>query len=376
MEPEAIPDMDCWKTNTIGEIMGLAYSKFKIFHYEEKLKSLDRSNDIIKAPLHIRIKPTNVCAHSCWYCAYKADNLQLGQDMVTKDSIPKDKMMEIIDDCIEMGVKAITFSGGGEPFSYKYLLDAVKKLSKSPIKFASLTNGAKLKGEIAEVFAHHAQWVRISIDGWDDESYSKYRGIKVGEFTKLIENMRNFKALKGTCSLGISYIVDNKNYKHIYEFVKLIKSTGADNIKISPCIVDNDRIKNNEYHQAIIDTVKQEIIKAKDAFEDEEFEIFDSYHLLEKKFDKDYTWCPYSQILPIIGADLNIYPCQDKAYNLENGLVGSIKEKSFKEFWFNDKEKFFKINPSCHCNNHCVANEKNKMILEYLNIDKDHQEFV
>lgn len=37
------------------------------------------------------------------------------------------KMLEIIDDCAEMGVKAITFSGGGEPFVYKYMEDAVKE---------------------------------------------------------------------------------------------------------------------------------------------------------------------------------------------------------------------------------------------------------
>ena len=73
---------------------------------------------------------------------------------------------------------------------------------------------------------------------------------------------------------------------------------------------------------------------------------------------------------------MNIYPCQDKAYNLDNGLIGSIKDKSFKEFWNNDKKKFFKINPSCDCQNHCVANTKNKMILDYLNVDKIHQDFV
>ena len=37
--------------------------------------------------------------------------------------IPKDKMMNLVDDIIDMKVKAITFSGGGEPLSYKYMLD-------------------------------------------------------------------------------------------------------------------------------------------------------------------------------------------------------------------------------------------------------------
>ncbi len=78
--------------------MGLLYSKLKIFHYKEKIDSLHSSSPDILPPVHVRIKPTNICGHNCYYCAYKVDNLQLGQDMATRDSIPANKMMEIIDD--------------------------------------------------------------------------------------------------------------------------------------------------------------------------------------------------------------------------------------------------------------------------------------
>ena len=64
-------------------------------------------------------------------------------------------------------------------------------------------------------------------------------------------------------------------------------------------------------------------------FSDEHFEISD--FIMPWRLNlKDYTWCPYLQILPVIGADLNIYPCQDKAYNLEHGLVGTIRNQRFK----------------------------------------------
>ena len=148
-----------------------------------------------------------------------------------------------------------------------------------------------------------------------------------------------------------------------------MKSIGVDSIKLSGCVVANEGYKNNEYHKPFYDEAKKLSQKAKLELEDDTFEVFESYHLLEEKFDKDYNWCPYAQINPVIGADLNLYPCHDKAYNLDNGLLGSIKEKSFKELWFHDKNMFFKINPSCHCNNHCVVNDKNKMILDYLDID-------
>ncbi len=356
--------------------MGILYTKMKVFHYHEKMDSLSMDSGIIEPPVHIRIKPTNACGHRCRYCAYRADNLQLGKDMVTKDSIPREKMMEITDDIVEMGVKAVTFSGGGDPFVYPHLLETVKKLSQTHVKFASLTNGSRLNGEVAEIFAHKGTWLRISIDGWDDESYSIYRGVSKDEFSKVMNNMENFKKQDGGCFLGVSLIVDKMNAEHVYDFIGRLKDTGVDSVKVSPCIVSNDGTENNEYHRPVFNNVKDQMQRAMENLADKNFEIFDAYHELDNKFNKEYTWCPYLQILPVIGADLNIYPCQDKAYNLEEGLVGSIREQRFRDFWFNDKSKFYKINPSIVCNHHCVANTKNQIVLEYLNTDKEHMGFV
>jgi len=356
--------------------MGLLYSKMKIFHYPEKLASLPLTNKEILPPLHIRIKPTNACNHRCRYCAYLDENLQLGKDMEIRDSIPRDKMMEIIDDLDTMGVKAITFSGGGEPFVYPHFLETIRKLTKTKVKFASLSNGARITGEIAELFAQHATWLRISIDGWDDESYAQYRGIRVGEFTKVLDNMKRFKAMKGPCYLGISFIVDRQNADHVYEFVLKMKEIGVDSVKISPCIVSNDGKENNAYHQPVYQLIKDQAQRAVEELQAPNFEIFDSYHLLDEKFDRPYSWCPYIQIHPVIGADLNIYSCHDKAYNLDSGIIGSIRDQRFKDYWFSDKRNFFKINPSLHCGHHCCVNDRNKAVLEYLGADPVHLDFV
>ena len=170
----------------------LKYTPFKVFHYPEKLNSLPKEVEEIKPPIHVRIKPTNICAHKCWYCAYKADDLQLGDEMIARDQIPKEKMLEILQNLKDMNVGAVTFSGGGDPFYYKPLLEVAKWLAVNKIQFASLTNGARLKGELAEVFANYGTWLRVSLDGWDDASYAKYRGIRKGHFSRLINNLYYF----------------------------------------------------------------------------------------------------------------------------------------------------------------------------------------
>ncbi len=356
--------------------MGILYTKMKIFHYPEKLASLSPDNEEILSPLHIRLKPTNVCNHNCKYCAYRKKDIQLGKDMVMKNQMPREKMEEIIDDFIDMGVKAITFSGGGEPLVYPYLPDALRKLSNHDIKFACLTNGSGLDGEIADIFARKGTWVRVSMDGWDSKSYASYRGVSENEFDKVMNNMERFKKLNGKCYLGVVIIVDKKNAFHVYSMIKKLKAIGIDSVKVSPCIISNNTKESNNYHKAHFEMVKEQINRAISDFWSSDFEIFNSYHKQLVSFKKKYTWCPYTQIRPVIGADLNVYSCQDKAYNLENGRLFSIKTKSFKEAWLSDKSHFFKINPERNCTHHCVADENNKMILEYLNADEEHLPFV
>ncbi|MBT5226925.1 MAG: radical SAM protein [Proteobacteria bacterium] len=355
--------------------MKALYTPYKIFHFPEKLHSLPREGVATTAPLHIRIKPTNLCGHHCWYCAYKAKDLDLGAEMVERDQIPPEKMREIVSDMETIGVRAVTFSGGGDPFYYKPILETVKRLADGPIRFASLTNGARLSGEIADVFAHHGTWLRVSMDGWDDASYSRYRGVRLGDYTKLMENLLAFKRLGGSCHLGVSLIVDRDNACYVEESVKRLQDIGVNSVKVSPCITSNDGNVSNQYHKPIFSAVRTQLEKLRAGLVNDYFELFDSYHELDEKFDKSYDWCPYLQVLCVIGADQKVYSCQDKAYTPE-GLLGSLENQSFSEFWFKDKEKFFRIDPRRDCRHHCVANKKNHMLADYFSANLDHLFFV
>lgn len=354
----------------------MLYTRMKIFHFREKLASLPNGSGTILPPINVRIKPTNVCNHDCCYCAYRVDNLQLGRDMNRKDSIPREKMLQIVDDLAEMGVRAVTFSGGGEPFCYPHLLETAERLSEKKVRFAALTNGSMLSGPLAEVFARHATWLRISMDGWDDASYAAYRGCADGEFSRILANMEAFRKIGGSCYLGVSLVVDRRNCGHIHDLIRRLKGTGVDSVKVSPCIVSNSGAENNEYHRPIFGTVKEQTVRAVSEFAGNGFEIFDSYHTQLESFAKSYHWCPYLQISPVIGADLNVYSCHDKAYNLKEGLLGSLQDIGFREFWETGREKFFSIDPARVCNHHCVADSGNLQIHEYLQADPDHLMFV
>ncbi len=350
------------------------YSNLKFLQYGDHLDAL-REHRIV-APVHIRIKPMNHCNHDCWYCAYRVSNLQLGEDIDYKDTIPKDKMFEIVEDIISMGVKAVTFSGGGEPLLYKPLPEVVKRLAEGGVRVASLTNGSNLKGRVADAFAEYGTWVRVSTDAWDDASFAKSRGIHHGEFTQLLKNLSGFSARKSKCVLGVSFIVDETNHTHLYDACVLLKNTGVNHVKFSGVVVSNSGAENNAYHARIRDVVTEQIERAR-TLADEHFSVINHYHDLDDRFEKNYATCPYLMYLTVIGADCKVYTCQDKAFTV-SGTLGSIADKRFRDFWYSEenRKRIFELNPSRECTHHCVSHGKNMAIMDLLSIDAEHGAFV
>ncbi len=354
--------------------MGTVYTTAKLWHFPEQLAALE--NGGLAPPVHIRLKPTNVCNHSCYFCAYRTDDVALGEDMNLQDRIPPAKMAEIVEDIIAMGVRAVTFSGGGEPLLYPTIVETVEALAAGGVRLAALTNASQLRGKRARAFADHATWIRVSIDGWDGPSYAQYRGVDEDEFDKVINNLYEFSKLTSECLLGASIIVDERNAGHIAELAHRLKESGTRHAKISACIVDNDGRANNAYHAGFAETVKEQIAVARE-LDDERFAVVDHYHSLAEKFDKPHSWCPSLQFLTVIGADCTVYSCQDKAYTA-GGVLDSIADRRFSEMWFSqqNRQRLRALNPARDCGHHCVAEAKNRLLLDYLEADPEHLSFV
>lgn len=354
---------------------GNVYSSLKVLHYGERLAAIAEGKPA--APVHIRIKPTNVCNHSCYFCAYRSGDLSLGEDMSVRDRIAPEKMAEIVEDIIAMGVEAVTFSGGGEPLIYPHFAETVEALGAGGLRLGCLSNGARLLGKPADALAQYGTWIRVSIDGWDGPSYARYRSVKEDEFGKVMDNIAAFAARGSACTLGASVIVDKDNAGHIFELTAQLKNAGVSHAKISPCIISNEGAENNAYHEKLMASVEAEIARARSDLEDDNFAVVDHYHLLEEKFDKDYHDCPMARMLTVIGADGGVYTCQDKAYT-PSGKLGSVNEQRFRDFWLSGENAaaLAAIDPATSCAHHCVADAKNRLMLDYLSLDPGHRAFV
>jgi len=254
-------------------------------------------------------------------------------------------------------------TGGGEPLIYPHIVLLLKLMRKYNIDMSIITNGLSLDGERAELLKY-AKWVRVSVDYYNANGYAKSRRIPKRNFYKVVKNIKEFDKIR-TGDLELNYIVHKDNYKDVYKTVKFWKNVGVDNIRFCPAWFPNFF----EYHKKIYPEFKKQYAKAK-KLETDRFTIGESF---TKEYDggcsieRKYTKCPMMQILPVVGADCNVYTCHNKAYD-KTGIIGSIKKQSFMDMWYSKKtSRFFnKFNPCEHCKHQCTNDAKNIIINEIL----------
>ena len=61
--------------------------------------------------------------------------------------------MEILEDLHELGIKAVTYSGGGEPLLHKDIIKIMQQTLNYNIDLSILTNGQLLNGDRAYVLS-------------------------------------------------------------------------------------------------------------------------------------------------------------------------------------------------------------------------------
>lgn len=348
------------------------YSNLKIFTHLDELKKVKKGERI--APIYVRIKPTNRCNQNCNYCHYKNPYLELDQ-YNPEDEIKREKMLEIIQDFKSIGVKAVTFSGGGEPLLYPYIEETMESVLNAGIDLSIITNGSLLMERKAELLSK-AKWVRVSLESGCAETYSKIRGVKKEAFEALCKNIKHFAAIKkDDCELGVNFVVGPNNYKEVYPTGKLMQELGVNHIKYT-ALMSRDAEKVHE-------PFKEEVIKQIYKLIEENNSNYKIINLYESDFQsnaifgRNYDFCGIKDYVTVIAANSKLYYCHDKAY-LSQGEIGDISQKSFQEVWFSDEttRKFREFNPKQICQHHCVYDDRNELLNHYYSMDQNHINFI
>jgi len=300
----------------------------------------------------------------------------LRETVSKKDEIPWDRLKQAIIDFGDIGVKAVTFSGGGEPLVYPNIKDAFALVLENGVDLSLITNGQLLTGEISELL-QGAKWVRISMDSCDEKTFSRMRNIPEQAFKKLVQNIVDFAKVKNRgCEFGINFVINHDNAHQVFDMAKFVKNLGVNHIKYTARITKD----LFDYHKGFKDQAVEQIHNAKDQLADDNFKVINKYEddfNLCMVFERTYSRCSIMQIITVLAANSKVYLCHDKAY-VTGGDLGDLSEMTFKEIWFSESTKrlFREFDAKKSCRHHCVYDERNVLINEAFKCADNNINFI
>ena len=107
---------------------------------------------------------------------------------------------------------------------------------------------------------------------------------------------------------------------------------------------------------------------------DDRFSVYSSYDLAAPAHstERGFHRCFVMETVPVIGADQQVFRCHNTAYS-EHGLIGSIKDRRFKDLWFSEETaaNFRAFDAATSCRHQCAAHSKIVFTQELLDASGD-----
>ncbi len=303
------------------------YSQAKAAWHLDRIEALRAGR--VPAPVHVQLILSDLCNHNCNFCAYRrGDGLssELFADKYGNTNpnrqITTLKALEIVKDCAAIGVKAIQFTGGGEPTVHKEHLTVFAAAQKAGIRTALVTNGVNLRLHPANL-AH--DWIRVSVDAGTEATYIAVREVPPQHWKRVWANIAAIASSSYAGNLSVGFVATNENHAELALAARLAKDAGASSIRVGAVFTG----QGDGYYTDIA-AVRASIAAAVEEHHGFVIDLFD--RRLADLHDGHPTdpFCGYQYFTTYIGADLSVYRCCNTAYTTP-GKIGTLNGHRFAE---------------------------------------------
>lgn len=262
------------------------------FFLKEAEQALDNK---LTYPVTCEIDPTTICQNQCSFCINKESNT------ASHSILDYNLYADLLPQLKELGVKSITFTGGGEPLLHPKISEMIISAHDLGFELGLITNGIGLPKITNEIPLF--QFIRISLYGSYLKTYIDITG--KDHFEQVCLNIKSTVRVKENTTVGISFVLDENNYSEVTGAKYLASVLGVDYIQFKPLLthsLPSDLVTNGRS----IATQRYEVTTT-DA-------------------------CKLANLIGIVSADGCVYFCclkrGESKYNL-----GDLRNDSFKDIW-------------------------------------------
>lgn len=299
------------------------------------------TNSSPPVPIHVRLEPTECCNMRCIFCVWHDPQIHKSITSVTSytgnASLPCKRLLKLIEELKELGTKAISFTGAGDPLVYPHIEEVLRRVELRGIQFAITSNFAMPLSDSLLAILCKAKWIRISMNAAEPDTYGKIQS-PVGAdspfvFKRLQDNIRRLVAVRRTSDTNVqinaSFVVSEHNGDEVLRAGQQAKELGFDSISFRP---DDPNIQGSKPLPFSQNVQKQ--LAALRSLQGDKFTISASDSISCRTYEEmEGVRCRYAHHTAYIAATGEVYPCCYTRYD-KRFIIGNILATDFRDFWW------------------------------------------
>lgn len=272
--------------------------------------------------IHAHLVITNQCNLKCIHCSTESE--------ATSEYMDYKKIFILLHNIKKMNISKITISGG-EPLLYDHFFELIR-LIKNRLPYVELilsTNGTLISEQNVKFLIENFVQIDISLDGYDEDSCSKIRG--VGVFEKVMDSIKKLK-YENFHNVIVSSVFKKDSDKEKNLFINMCKENNI-SYKIRTFIPIGRGKLNHEVFIGDEDVIP--------------ISIPELYRIKGDRNEILVRNCGAGKRKIYIDFDGSIYPChmlKSKAFELSNILDKKYSDTDIINFSYNVKNKMSFIN--------------------------------
>ena len=137
------------------------------------------------------------------------------------------------------GVLSVTWTGGGEPTLHPHFDEIVIYADSLGLRQGMYTHGGHINTSRGALISKVLDWIVVSIDCIDADSYAAYKGVSTEWFRKMQNGIINVQSGGGDCVIGASFLLGRDNWQQARDMLKLARAMGVDYTTFRPMIEYN-----------------------------------------------------------------------------------------------------------------------------------------
>ena len=340
------------------------FSPIKVLYWKDKIAEVIRGK--IPTPVTVEIDPSNACSSNCIWCYY-------AKYRKNAEIMPIVTLQNLIYDVAGMGVKSITFTGGGEPLTHPKISKAIDLAYDLGLKIGIITNGDGLTDNIAADIGRKCRFIRISVDaGTNDTHYKLKKPPHTNQLDMILERIELVRKMsdlyQNNIEIGASFLVHPRNFHEVGLFLSRVSELGIDYAQVKPCIGKGMEITDSQ--KDVVDYEVNEFIR------DHRLKVlYNNFRFDEIRGLRKFTVCYAHYLVGIIGATGDTYLCCQYRGNKE-WSYGNINDKPFPQLWFSDEHRDLAKKIYVHECPPCRYSGYNTIIEHGVNEDMMHLDFL